>query len=228
MDSVGVIILRMDGTEVARASEENVNLGLYEGTGVYDVTGEGWPEVVLVGQAGSKTLEAKIYRLGDHKLNKIFEWSGWHFQTVQLGGRPEIALTQLAYGSLSKLYIWEGGRFAEASDRFPEFFAPEIAEQQALLSSQQSPPPTLAARACQMGARALLYGRRYDEARDLCLKALKIARTNPRLTSQSSGASPEELQDERRRAEQAIGKLLEDIAQARSKGSTQMPEEGRP
>src|SRR5208283_3725604 len=81
MDSVGVIILRMDGTEVARASEENVNLGLYEGTGVYDVTGEGWPEVVLVGQAGSKTLEAKIYRLGDHKLNKIFEWSGWHFQT---------------------------------------------------------------------------------------------------------------------------------------------------
>jgi len=228
MDSVGVIVLRMDGSEVARARGENVNLGLYEGTGVYDVTGEGWPEIVLVGQGGAKTFEAKIYRLQDHRLKEIFEWSGWHFRVVQLSGRPVVALTQLAYGSLSRLYLWDGNRFAEASDRFPEFFTPEIREQQALLSSHESMPISLTMRACQMGARAMLYGRRYDEARDLCLKALKIAHTDPRLTSQSSGASPQELQDERRRAEQGIGKVLEDIAQARTKGSTQMPEEGRP
>jgi hypothetical protein len=223
-DPAGVVVSRLNGEEIARGQLDNATLRCAQATGVFDLTGDG-PELVLIGQVGAKTLEAKIFRLEDHKLVKIFEWSGWNIKVVRLADRSVIAVLPLQYGSLTDLYVWEDGKFREADDRFSGYYATEIETQRKILNTPQGLPIYEIPQACYLGARALVYGKRYGDAKELCAKAMDVARREPSLVPSFTQASSQEVTQERTAAEESIHKTLQDIAKAEKQGKTRLPEQ---
>lgn len=220
-ESIGVMILGADGHETAHATE-NLTLGLYKGTGVYDVTGDGWPEVVMIGVAGAKTLGATIYDYRDGRLREIGRTSGFSVKIVHLHGRPVIA-TNGEYGTLSDLLMWQEGKFVEANERFPEYYRSEIAQQKRILDSPAGFPVYVIPQACELGARALVYGKNYEDARKLCVKALDVARWAPGLIANQIGASSEVLAEQRKQAERDIERTLGRITKAQAAAFSQLP-----
>ncbi|MFQ5741682.1 MAG: hypothetical protein ACE5JX_22005 [Acidobacteriota bacterium] len=221
---VGVSVRQPDGQEIARATDDQTGLGLYEGTGIYDVTGDGWPEVIMIGVAGAKTLEATIYEYRSGRLREIRRWSGWRVRVITLGEQPVVAYTPSQYGSLAELYVWQGEKFIESSGQFPEFYGPDIDLQEWILSHPDGFPVYVILQACELGARALVYGKKYSEARQLCLKALEVARSSPGLIASQIGAPPEVLRADRNKAERRIQKTLERISKAREQGRSRLPD----
>lgn len=221
-DSVGVIIRGLNGKEMAHVTEE-LRLGLYEGTGVYDVTGDGWPEVVMIGVGGARTLGATIYKYEHGRLHEIGRTSGYSVKVVSSRGQP-VLVRQGQYGTLTELFVWKEGQFVESSDLFPEFHRPEIAQQKRILDAPKGLPVFVIAQACELGARALVYGKNYGEAEKLCFKALEIAASSPGLISREIGGAPETVAEERKQAEEQIRKTLKGIRKAQKKGLPRLPD----
>lgn len=219
--SVGVVILGLDGQEIARATE-NLTLGLYEGTGVYDVTGDGWPELVMIGVAGAKTLGATIYKYHDGRLEEIHRTSGFTVKIVNLRGQPVVA-RNFQYGSISDLYVWKDGKFVESNDQFPEFYGSEIEEQKWIIGHPGGFPVNVIAQACELGARALVYGKNYEEAEKLCERALKVVRSSLRVTANQIGAPPEVIAAEREQTQEEIRQVLVRIAKAKEQALPRLP-----
>ena len=213
--SAGVAVLSPKNETITGVTVE-ARLGLYDGTGVYDVTGDNWPEVVLVAWVGGKTIEATIYRFHDLRLEEIFRWSGWSFRVVKLRGGPVVAVTPFQYGSLTDLYVWRGGGFQKSNELFPQFYGPEIGVQKQILDGHDPLPLSVFTQACDLGARALVYGKLYDEAEELCRKALQIVRNSPRAIPNRIDASAQEFAAERREADCTIEEMLKRIGKARA------------
>lgn len=213
---VGVSVREPNGRELARATDDQAGLGLYEGTGVYDVTGDGWPEVVLIGIGGAKTVGTTIYHFQSRRLKEIGRWSGWRLKIVNLRGVPVVAYTPEQYGSLTELYVWKHGKFVDASNHFPEFYGPEVEQQAKILQSNTALPAYLFAQACELGARALVYGKNYGDAEILCQQALQIVRATSRVIPNTQGSTTQEFGRERKEAEEAIHETLKGIAHARA------------
>jgi len=217
------VILSKEGQEVARASLD-VPHGFYGATGIHDVTGDGSPEIVLLAGVGAKTSQASIYMYKEGHLVKIFEWSGWRFEIVRLRGRPVLALTPLEYGSLTELKVWRDGKFQQANELFPEYYGPEIDQQKRILDAPQGLPVYVIVDACKLGARGLVYGKNYEDAKQLCLKALEVARSAPGLIASQIGAGPEVLAREREQAGDEIRAMLDRLAEAQKKEMPHVPD----
>lgn len=154
-------------------------------------------------------------------LEQIFHIDGFRVKVVHLRGQPVIV--RGSWRGLSDLYSWKDGQFVDANDQFPEFFAPEIEEQRRILESPQGAPAYVIADACFLGARALVYGKEYDQAQELCLRALHVARNAPASFPAEVGASPEKRDEERRQAEARIKTILEQINRARKEKLSRLP-----
>jgi hypothetical protein len=214
-----VVVSGVNGEEIAHGQLDNPSLRCDGASGIFELTGNG-PELVVVGQVGGKTLEAKIFRLQGHKLVEIFHWTGWGFKIQKFGDRSVIAVIPLQYGALSQLYIWEEGQFKEASDRFPDYYIGEIEKQRKIVGSPEGLPAYSISQACYLGARALVYGRNYRAAKSLCEKALEVAIHHPQIVSQCSGSMARGLDPERKVASASIRKTLEEIANAEKNHGT--------
>lgn len=218
--SVGIVVVGHGAREVAR-SENRVALGLYKGTGLYDLTGDGLPEAVLIAIAGAKTLEGVVYMYQRGRLREIGRWSGQELKVVHLNGQAVVAVR--GEHNLTELYVWEGERFVEASDRFPDFFASEIEEQRRLIENPSGLPAYLMAEACQLGARALVYGKKYAEAEELCQKALHVVLSSAALIPSKIGGGAEVLDHDREQAAGQIAGILEQIAKAKEEDVSHLP-----
>jgi hypothetical protein len=213
----GVILNSSAGEQLARATLSPC-IELWEGTGVYDLTGDGLPEVVLVAMVGAKTIDAVVYEYKDRQLLPMWQWSGWSFRVVQLRGKPVIAATPGQYGTLTDLYQWQNGAFTQCNECFPEFYKPEI-EQQYRLLQQVGLPAGVFVRACVLGATALVYGRGYFEAEQLCQTAHNVLEDPARLIP-GNRESPQA--DEVERAREEVEHAIKAIDRAREKGSTKL------
>lgn len=209
--STAVVLLEDEGRQVARATQNL--LRLEKPTGVYDVTGDGWPSVVLVGAAGGKTLLATVYGYRDNRLQIIGQWSGWALSVVRPNGKPVISLTPSEQGSLSELYIWTDGGFSRCDECFPEFYKPQIEAQWKALDETHVPPYVFS-QACELGATALVYGRNYAEAERLCQMARQRLGMTSLLIPNTIGGSPEVLDEEQAENEHKIDSILKAVAQA--------------
>ncbi len=221
-ESVGVTILDARGHQVAGVTKHPA-LGLYKGTGLYDVTGDGWPKVVMIATEGAKTLQAIIYEYQRRRLREIGRFSGFRIEVVHLRGRPIIA-TSGEYGTLSDLFLWQNGTFAKVNEHFPEYYRAEIEQQKRIIAAPAGFPVYVIAQACQLAARALIYGKNYAEAKELCLQAFKVASREPGLIANQIDASPEVLSKERKEAEQNIQETLERITKAQQASSSRLPD----
>lgn len=222
-DSAGVVILSPEGNEITSASLE-APLGLFEGTGVYDLTGDGSHEIVLVAWVGGKTLDGRAYRYRNRTLHEIFRGGGNSFKIVRLRGDSVIAIRPTQYGTLSNLYVWQNGSFEQANDRYPEFYAPEIEEQQSFIYSKQTFPAYIFSQSCRLAAQSLLYSRNYDRAQTMCGEALELIQSGTRVKSNMANAPAEELYVERQQAAREIQETLKRVATARKQGLSHLPE----
>lgn len=227
MAFAGVTVRSDQEQEIARAETPDPPLRFLDGTGVYDVTGDGWPDIVLYTQVGGKTTEVQIYELEGRTLKKIGEWQGFGFRVVQLG-RPVVAFTPRQYGALTNLYVWQDGQFRESSDQFPQFYAPEIEQQESFIYGQGSYPANIFSQACSLAAQGLVFGRKYDEAERTCRKAFEIVNSGERVVRAMSDSPPEQLYVERQQAARQIRGTLEQIDATRRKGSTRLAPPTKP
>ena len=136
-----------------------------------------------------------------------------------------VAAIPLQYGSLTDLYVWDEGRLTEANDRFPGYYGPEIQAQWKSLNAPQGLPISEIPRACYLGARALVYGRRYADAKKICAKAIEVVRHEPGLISNLTQAPAQEVTLQRTLAEESIHKTVQDIAKVEKQGKTRLPEQ---
>jgi hypothetical protein len=117
-----IVELSSDGRKLASASVEVSSL--LEGTGVYDVTGDGSPEIIVDGLVGAKTRLVTIYQFRDGALSVLFRWSGWGFKVEQGQGHPVIRVTPTQYRSIYDLYYWHDGAIRQCNACFPELYKP--------------------------------------------------------------------------------------------------------
>lgn len=207
---VGVVLVNSKGQEISHVKKD-LRLGLDKATGVYDATGDGQPEIIVVGVGGAKTLSATVYAFRNHSLYELGNWSGWGFEVIRLDNEPVIVHTPRQYGSLPDLYVWRNNRFVQANQEFPELFVNQIEEQKRILRSPKGLPPYVIAQACQLGAQALVYGRKYKQGEALCEKALSVL--------QELSAEKEQLAN----AQREIRRTLDRIRVAQSKSLGQLP-----
>lgn len=217
-DSTAGVLLEKDGKQVGRAIQQKV-IRLSEGTGLYDLTGDGVPDIVLVGVAGGKTLAAVVYGFQRDRLTMIGQWSGWGFKVIHPGGKPVVAVTPTEYGSLTDLYLWDGNTFQHCNERFPEFYKAEIQAQWRALD-QSHVPAYVFAQACQLGATALVYGKKYAEAEALCTKARQAVNTTSRLIPSQIGGSADIVRQDQSDAERQIKNALAAVNQAKQRDAT--------
>ena len=223
-ESTGFVLQDKEGRQVAHVKRDD-GIAVFKGTGVYDVTGDGWPEIVLVSQAGAKTLETVIYAYESGSLRELWQWSGWNFRIVKLGKRPVIVIIPSQTGTLKKLIAWEKGRFLEVSERFPGFFSDEVEVQLRTLNSSDQLPYYVFVQACQLTAQALLYGKNYWKAMKICNQALEIVRDSPRATSRHVNATTEMLAEDRRAGVAKIRSTLARIEEAKRKNMSRLPQD---
>ena len=212
-----IVELTSNGRKLASASVEVG--GLLEGTGVYDVTGDGSPEIIVDGVVGAKTRLVTIYQFRDGALSVIFEWSGWEFEVEQSQGHPVLRLTPDQYGSIYDLFYWRDGAFRQCNACFPELYKPAIQEQQNTLTAIGM-PAYVYANACKLGATALVYGKHYSDAIQLCDQALRVVDDPSRLINARIGGSQEELKQQQVEARSQILDVRGQIEKARKTGST--------
>lgn len=193
-------------------------------TGVYDTTGDGTPDIVLAAGVGAKSHEVKVYSFSDNHSKEIFNWSGWQFEVVRLGAQPVIAVTPTDYGTLPKLYRWKQGQFVESNEDFPEFFDKAIKLQQDNIE-RGGFPAYVYAQACDLGATALVYGKKYSQARDLCERALTVVESSPDVIPNSTRPSPGELEVERQQAAGQIQRTLNALPAAERQGSSKLKQQ---
>ncbi len=221
MAFAGVLIESEDGKPVAQ-EQMDVPHCLLEETGVYHITGDTSPEIVLSALVGAKTAKTQIYSLQERRLVKIAEWSGWSFKVLHVRGTPLVAFKQLEYGDLTEFYIWKGGAFIEANDSFPELYTSEIKEQESFLDSGRAFPAYIFSQSCNLAAQAYIYGKAYDSAATTCRKALQIITSGELVVPNADGEPAERAEQEKTQAAQEIGNTLRRIEQAREKGLSRL------
>ena len=217
---IGFVIVSRRGDVLAKDELPDGN-SEDSATGVYDTTGDGTPDIVLAVDVGAKSHQVKIYSFSDNQLKEIFNWSGWQFEVVRLAGQPVIAVTPTDYGTLPKLYRWKQGQFVESDEDFPDFFEKAIKLQQDKIE-RGGFPAYVYAEACELGATALVYGRKYSEANDLCLRALKVVESSPEVIPNATDPNPGELETERQQATARIHRTLNFLEVAERQGSSNL------
>jgi hypothetical protein len=220
---IGFIILSRSGKLLAQAEIPDA-ISQAPQTGIYDVTGEGTPDIVVVGGVGAKTFEANIYSFTDSQLKEIFNWSGSHFEVVRLRGQRIIAITPTDYGTLPKLYRWRQGQFVESGQDFPEFFDQAIKTQQETIE-RSGFPAYVYAQACELAATALAYGKKYSDATNLCERGLNVVESSPGVIPNQIGGPPEELAAERLEAASRIRDTLKAVQVAKAQGSASLKQQ---
>jgi hypothetical protein len=214
------VVLSQAGKTVGRV-ELPETLGFSPATGVYDLKGEGTSDIVMVTGWGAKTSQADVYSLNGDHLDEIFKWTGWHFEVVRLKGQAVIAVTPTQYTSLPKLYKWKQRGFAECEDEFPEFYDTEIKTREQVLT-QSGYPAYVYVHACEQGATALVYGKRYPEATQLCQRALNVMDSSPGVIANEINPRPGQLEAERQTAKERIQAVLGAIQGAAQRASTNL------
>jgi hypothetical protein len=193
-------------------------------TGVYEVRGQGTPDIILGAGVGAKSHLVSVYSFQGDQLNEIFNWSGWHFEVVRLGGQPVIAVTTTDYGTLPMLYRWKQGRFVQSDQDFPEFFDQAIKTQQGIIE-RSGFPAYVYAQACELGATALVYGKKYSQAINLCQRSLKVVESSPDVIPNSTRTFPGELETERQEAATRIQGTLNAAQGAERQGATNLKQQ---
>lgn len=149
---------------------------------------------------------------------RVFAWS---FELVRSRGQPVIALTPTDYGTLPKFYKWKQGQFVESDQEVPELFESAIKLQQDNIE-RSGFPAYVYAQACELGATALLNGKKYSDATTLCRRALNVVESSPGIIPGRIGGGPEELAADRREAAARIQGTLKAVQAAEQKGSTNL------
>ncbi len=209
--SAGVVVQGPDGKIVAQASA-TPSIGLREGTGIYLLTGDGKPSFALVSQVGAKTIAANIYRLDGGTLHSIFEWSGWDFRVAEVDHTPILAVSP-AQAWISDLYQWSDGKFVECNECHPDYYKAEIEVQREGLGDS-GVPAYVFAQACVLGATALVYGEKYEEAEQLCEHAERVVNDASRLIPSEIG-NPGIIAGDQAKARARIEETLSAIAGAK-------------
>lgn len=146
-------------------------------SGVWDINGDGRKEIVAfrwIGASAGGTFD-------------IFAWDGttlkrinpdWNVdinrtQLVDLDGdgRPEIILSHRF--ELPSIYRWDGSRYRQANEDFPELFQ-EKTEEYARLAMDESLSAGDIAGFCKNAVQGFLYQKRYSDAMKLCREVLEI------------------------------------------------------
>lgn len=212
-EPTAVVELEAGGKQLGRA---NQNVGpLLEETGVYDITGQGFPEIVIVGLIGAKTTLATAYQFKESHLSIIGQWSGWQFKVEHEDGKPIVEVTPTQYGSLYDLYYWDKGKFRQCNECFPKLYISAIESQKKILTKSGLPAYVFVS-ACRLAATALVYGQRYDEAIDICDRAMEVVKDSSRLIPSKIGADPAELKEEQDKAEADINNIMIEVKVAKS------------
>lgn len=220
---VGFVIISRSGKLLAKAEISDA-IGADPQTGIYDVTGEGTPDIILIGWVGAKTFEIHVYSFEQNQLTEIFNNGGWSFELMHSKGQPVIALTPYDYGTLPKFYKWEHGQFVECDQEVPELFEKAIKLQQDNIE-RGGFPAYVYVQACELGAIALVYGKRYSEANDLCQRALKVVESSPDVIPNLIRPSPGELERERQEAAAQIQGTLKGLQAAERQGSSNLKQQ---
>lgn len=218
-ESAGAVITAPSGKVIARFANSEA-IGLWAGTGVYRFGDDSAESIVLLAQVGGKTLEAFVYRWDGTVATKTFSWSGWSFKGVAQQGVGLIAV-QAGENELTDLYFWRGSKFVRCNTCFPEFYEPEIKERQQWARGSGF-PAYFFTQSCAQGAKALVYGRRYDEAKHLCDAAMSAV-ANPARLIPSVVGSQEVLHADQSRATAHIKAALDAIRKAKSAGVNDLP-----
>jgi hypothetical protein len=221
MQSASVEILLPDGRRMATASVP-IPHGLAEPTGLYRLKSDASVQVVLFGRVGAKSSSAHVFDLRGGKLRQIFEWSGWDFHILSMEGKNLLAAQDLWRGTLTDLYLWRNGKFDRVNELFPEFYAPEIERQRRFIASADGPFASSFGQACHLGAQALLYSQRYNDAVTLCEQALVAIQS--RCCSGASSAPPQAVSADRKHAEKLIRTTIQQIRAAQQRGSRLLSE----
>jgi hypothetical protein len=211
-----IVELSSDGRKLASASVEVSSL--LEGTGVYDVTGDGSPEIIVDGLVGAKTRLVTIYQFRDGALSVLFRWSGWGFKVEQGQGHPVIRVTPTQYRSIYDLYHWHDGAIRQCNACFPELYKPANLRT-AKHSEYIWDACTRLRKRVQIGCHCAVYGKHYSDAIRLCDQALRVVDDPSRLINARIGGSQEELKQQQVEARSQILDVRDQIEQARKRDS---------
>jgi hypothetical protein len=217
---VGFVVISRSGKVLANADIPEA-ISEDPQTGIYDVTGEGSPDIILIGWVGATTFEIHVYSFKQSRLTETFNNYGWSFEVMRSKGQPIIALTPTDYGTLPQFYKWKQGQFVESDQEVPELFEKAIKLQQDNIE-RGGFPAYVYAQACELGATALVYGKKYSQANDFCQRALKVVESSPDVIPNLIRPSPGELERERQQAAAQIQGILNALRAAERQGSSNL------
>jgi hypothetical protein len=217
MKSAGVSIFAPDGHEVASTCM-NLQHGLGDPTGLYQLKGDQSTQVVLFGRVGAKAAWGRVYSLESGGLRHLFDWSGWSFQIVTRRRTTLIATKDLSHGVVTDLRRWRDEGFVKVNELFPEFYVDDVQEQEKFIREAHGPFASNFAEACRVVAQELLYSRKYMEARGQCQQALVAIRS--RCCSGASFVPRNVSSDDKKTAEEQIRNTIGQIETALKAGST--------
>ena len=220
---IGFVVVSRSGKLLGKTEMPDAN-SIAPATGVYDVRANGTPDIILAGGVGAKSYLVSVYSFQDDQLKEIFNWSGWHFEVQRLGRHPVIAVTTTDYGTLPMLYRWKQSQFVHSDQDFPEFFDKAIKTQQDTIE-RSGFPAYVYAQACELGATALVYGKKYSQASDLCQHALKVVESSPEVIPNSTRPTPGELEIERQEAAARIQSTLNALQAAEQQVSSNLKQQ---
>ena len=220
---VGFVVISRSGKLLANAQIADA-ISADPQTGIYDVTGEGPPDIILIGWVGAKTFEIHVYSFEQNQLTEIFNNGGWSFELMHSNGQPVIALTPYDYGTLPKFYKWKRDQFVESDQEVPELFENAIKLQRDNIE-RGGFPAYVYAQACELGATALVYGKKYSQAHDMCQRALKVVESSPDVVPNLIRPSPGELERERQEAATQIQGTLNALQAAERAGSSNLKQQ---
>ncbi len=213
----GIRVLNSGGRELLRLCQ----VGWPDQARFVQLTGSKATDLFYATRAGAKLGVATVYRKQGNRYTRVGEFEGFFISVIHLHNKPVVAMKPLQYGSgsLTQLYVWDRNTFRRCDESFPKFFEPEIQEQWQVLDDSGLPAYVFA-EACQLGATALLYSKKYIEAEELCKKALQVVNTRSRLSPSVIGGSAEVVHQDQSAAEQQINDSLSAIHNAKQRDAT--------
>ncbi|MFN2455323.1 MAG: FG-GAP repeat domain-containing protein [Pyrinomonadaceae bacterium] len=189
--SVGLLVLKLDGTEYSKQWEKIYDFGVFgEPSGVYDLNGNGKPQIIVYRIIGASCPgKLDIYESHKGKIEPITgAWANdsGQCQSVEIkdldnDGHSEIIVKVQNYGVNPDIYRWDRTQYVKSNDKFPQYYDNDLAKLIQEIYAKEEVPAADRVMWCKQAVEIYLLQHRYTEAIQLCNETIRII-DDPKLT----------------------------------------------